>query len=57
MVASVLLYVITSFLDVSITLSPMSNPKFFLGKPTNQARYYSEILTRVFEKYVILCIL
>lgn len=31
-------------------MTPLSNPKFFLGKPTNQAVYYAETLRRIFEK-------
>ena len=31
-------------------MTPLSNPKFFLGKPTNQAVFYAETLRRIFEK-------
>ncbi|KAK8833566.1 hypothetical protein WA577_001500 [Blastocystis sp. JDR] len=40
-------------LDVRVIMTPLSNPKFFLGKPTNQAVFYAETLRRIFEKYVI----
>ena len=37
-----------------MTLSPLSNPRFFLGKPTSQARFYSEVLKELFKQYLFL---
>ena len=31
-------------------MTPLSNPKFFLGKPTSQAMYYADALRCVFER-------
>lgn len=45
------------FVEVTVTLSPLSNPRFFLGKPTSQARFYSEALKKLFKQWMLINLL
>ncbi|KAK8803975.1 hypothetical protein WA171_000068 [Blastocystis sp. BT1] len=40
-------------LDINVHLTPLCSPNMRLGKPPSQCYFYSQTLTRIFEKYVI----